>query len=362
MKTRIAALSLAINLANINEIQLLPAGHFRALDGRPSECPEGWYIDANIAGALIAAAEARSTPYVLDYEHQTLRAAKNGQPAPASGWFKKLEWREGEGLFAIGVDWTAVAASWITGKEYRFISPVFLYDTDGRVTTILHAALTNTPALDDMDEVMLAAASLLAVTSTEDSTMDELLEQLRWFLGLPLSATQEDILAELQKLINKIKAADSQAAASGLVWINGLESNIAALTAQVATPDPAIWVSVEVMNEAINQARASGDEQIAQLTLQQSTELIEAALSDGRLLPAQKTWAAALAKSDPAKLREHLDKQPKLAALTQQQTRGLPPTGLPSRSSQEPDTELNPAVLSLMGIDPASIKKESGNV
>jgi phage I-like protein len=42
------------------------------------------------------------------------------------------------------------------------------------------------------------------------------------------------------------------------------------------------------MNQAIEQARASGEEQIAQLTLQQSTELIQAALSDGRLLPAQK--------------------------------------------------------------------------
>jgi phage I-like protein len=30
--------------------------------------------------------------------------------------------------------------------------------------------------------------------------------------------------------------------------------------------------------------------------LQQSTELIQAALSDGRLLPAQKDWANALAK------------------------------------------------------------------
>jgi phage I-like protein len=64
------------------------------------------------------------------------------------------------------------------------------------------------------------------------------------------------------------------------------------------------------------QARASGEEQIAQLTLQQSTELIQAALSDGRLLPAQKDWANALAKSNPDKLRDHLGKQPRVAALT----------------------------------------------
>ncbi|XWJ89582.1 phage protease [Phytobacter ursingii] len=361
MKTRIASLSQAISTASRGVIQLLPAGTFRAGDGRPAECPNGWFIDGSIAASLIAAAEAKQTPYVIDYEHQTLRSAKNGLPAPASGWFGKLEWREGEGLFAVDVEWTDAAAAAIAAGEYRFISPVFLYDTEGRVTTLINAALTNTPALDGMDEAMLAAASLMAATSTEDSTMDELLEQLRWFLGLPLSATEEDILAELQKLINKIKAADSQAAASGIAWINGLESNVAALTAQVATPDPAQWVSVEVMNAAISQARASGEEQIAQLTLQQSTELIEAALSDGRLLPAQKDWANALAKSNPEKLRDHLGKQPRVAALTHQQTGGKPLATMQSRSSQEPDEELNPAVLSIMGIDPATIKEESGN-
>ncbi|MGK3122906.1 phage protease [Candidatus Pantoea formicae] len=357
MKTRIASLSLAINCASHNEIQLLPAGHFRAQDGRPEECPDGWYIDAAIAANLIATADARSTPYSLDYEHQTLRAAKNGQPAPASGWFKQLEWREGEGLFATGVDWTAAAASYIEAKEYRFISPVFLYDKEGRVTSLINAALTNTPALDDMDEVMLAAASLIAATTNEDSMMDELLEQLRWFLGLPLSANQDDILAELQKLINKIKSADTTAAASGIDFIAKLEAGIATLSTQVDNPDPARFVTVETMNDAINQARASGEEQIAQLTLRQSDELITAALSDGRLYPAQKAWATALAKSDPEKLHDYLSKQPKVAALSRTQTLGKEPSGL-SRPSVQDDGDLNPAVLSIMGINPESIKQE----
>ncbi|HFP6343698.1 TPA: phage protease, partial [Klebsiella pneumoniae] len=90
MKTHIASLSQVISAANRGVIQLLPAGTFRAGDGRPAECPDGWFIDATIAASLIAAADARQTPYVIDYEHQTLRSAKNGLPAPASGWFKKL--------------------------------------------------------------------------------------------------------------------------------------------------------------------------------------------------------------------------------------------------------------------------------
>ncbi|HBV4450871.1 TPA: hypothetical protein MDY78_005403, partial [Klebsiella pneumoniae] len=209
-------------------------------------------------------------------------------------------------------------------------------------------------------EAMLAAASLLAINSTEDSTMEDLLEQLRWFLGLPLSSTEADILNELQKLINKIKASDSQAAA-GLAWINGLEASVAALTSQVETPDPARWVSVDVMNQAIEQARASGEEQIAQLTLQQSTDLIQTALSDGRLLPAQKGWAEALAKSSPDKLRDHLSKQPRIAALTTTQTGGRAPAGQLSRTISAPDDELNPAMLSIMGLDPNNFKEESGN-
>lgn len=54
------------------------------------------------------------------------------------------------------------------------------------------------PAVDGMDEVMLAAASLLAVASSpQEDTMDELLERLRWMLNLPVTATAEDIIAEL---------------------------------------------------------------------------------------------------------------------------------------------------------------------
>ena len=62
MKTRIASLSQVINAATRGVIQLLPAGTFRAGDGRPAECPDGWFIDGTIAAALIAAADARQTP------------------------------------------------------------------------------------------------------------------------------------------------------------------------------------------------------------------------------------------------------------------------------------------------------------
>lgn len=105
----------------------------------------------------------------------------------------------------------------IADGSYRFISPVFSYDKSGRVLQLLHAALTNTPAVDGMDEVMLAAASLLAVTSsTQEDTMDELLERLRWMLNLPITATAEDIIAELNKLIDQLTGGEAGTAAASI--------------------------------------------------------------------------------------------------------------------------------------------------
>jgi phage I-like protein len=54
-------------------------------------------------------------------------------------------------------------------RKHRFISPVFSYDKTGQVLELLNAALTNTPAVDGMEEVLLAAASLMAAHLTTES-------------------------------------------------------------------------------------------------------------------------------------------------------------------------------------------------
>lgn len=138
------------------EFRLLPAGLFAAIDGRPHGLP-GWRLTAETALSIIKQAAARVSDFVIDYEHQTLKTGNNGQPNPAAGWFKRLEWREGDGLYVTDARWTERAKAMITAKEYRFISPTFHHDKDGRVLSIINAALTNNPALDGLTE--LAAAS-----------------------------------------------------------------------------------------------------------------------------------------------------------------------------------------------------------
>lgn len=330
--TLFAVAACSMSLTTGNELQLTPAGIFRGMDGRPTDAPH-WYIDAAVAQRLIAAADARQTSYVIDYDHQTLRAKENGQPAPAAGWFKKLEWREGVGLFAVDVEWTDDAKAMIAADKYRYISPVFGYDKDtGTITVLYMAAITNNPAVDDMDQVLLAVASRhftphqsTASLTQEVPSMDELLEQLRWLLNLPVGATAEDILAQLQKLTEAVKqAVPDQAAAASFDLVAHLakqQQAIASLSA--ATPDPAQFVAIGVMQELQTQVAAL----TSQLNTTKLDGLIKQAMEAGKLLPSQEAWAREWGGKDFAALSAYIDVAQPIVALTGMQTGGTPPAG-----------------------------------
>ncbi|MFX2607059.1 phage protease [Enterobacter mori] len=358
MKTRIAALALTIN-STTSEIQLFPAGEFAAVDGRPTDVEGGkWILTAELAAVLVAQVAAANTPFVIDYEHQTLRSAKNGQPAPASGWFSQVEWRDGDGLYAIGVEWTANASTMIAAKEYRFISPVFIYNARGEVCQLLHAALTNTPALDDMDEVILAAASRLASlsTETETTTVDEeqlnyLLSNLRWLLNLPETSTPEEVCAELQKIIDGVSGGQGTAAASVglLTLLTQKDEQIASLSANAY--DPAKHSPIEVVQDLqVRLAEASQNTGAAEIE-----SLVVAALSDGRLLPSQETWARDYGKKDLAGLKTHLEKTPAIAALNRQQSTTIVPPKPEGKTGTDNMTPEQIAICNMFGNDPAEI-------
>lgn len=334
-------------------LKLLPAGNFSARDGRPGNVADAscshWTLTAALAAPLVAEASRRATRYVIDYEHQTLRAADNGKPAPASGWFGTLEWRA-DGLYATDVEWTASAAAMIVAKEYRYLSPVFTYDSQGRVTGLLHVALTNNPALDELPDIGVAALSRLfpaATPSKEDNNMEELAEQLRWLLNLPVGATIDDIKAQLTKLVDKLSAGQGTAAASVNLpaMLAEQQQRIAALSANQA--DPARFVPVDTMRELQNQVAALS----GQLAGRQVDELVVAALSDGRLLPAQEQWARDLGKGNLPALQGYLDTAPKIAALSGTQTGGQAPVA--ANAAELDDTTL--AVCQMFGNDPAAV-------
>lgn len=158
MTSGIATLAQTLTTAS-KEIRILPHGVFRANDGRPQGLA-GWMIDATIAASIVADLSARDD-LVIDYDHQTVLAKQNGQPAPAAGWINNVVWREGQGLFAVGVKWTEKAMQMLAAGEYRYISPVFSFNhVTGQVERLLSVGLTNNPGLSGLTDLAQLAANL----------------------------------------------------------------------------------------------------------------------------------------------------------------------------------------------------------
>lgn len=203
MTSSLATLEQDIHAAS-REFRLIPAGVFRSNDGRPAGLP-GWKIDAQIALQLIAEAAARSA-LVIDYDHQSLRASLNGQPAPAAGWIESLEWREGQGLFVTKATWTDKARAMLTAREYRYISPVFSFcEISGRIERLIGAGLTNTPGLSGLTDLAKVAvnSTQLETTPRESSHSIESFNQAFGPSGIYHPQTPPDRLAELTGNVSK---------------------------------------------------------------------------------------------------------------------------------------------------------------
>jgi len=353
-RTALAALTVEITDRSGKSIQLLPAGEFSARDGRPASIDgctaKSWVCGAAQAQSVIALAAAQANPMVIDYEHQTLNSAQNGQPAPASGWFKNLEWREGEGLFATDVDWTPAAARSIAEKEYRYISPVFEFDPNtGEVQRMHMAALTNNPGLDGMKAVALSAFTF----QPQEPQMNKLLQALLTALGLTEQTPDDQAVAALNAHLALAKSNADQVVALTAERANK-DAQIVALTASAGTPDPARYVPIAVVTGMQTQLAAL----TAQVAGREVDELVTAALANGQLLAPQETWARELGKNNLAALKSFIATAPKIAALSGTQTRGQEPGAGAAGAQQLDATTL--AVCRQMGIDPTAVAKTKG--
>jgi phage I-like protein len=307
----IAVLSLALESDNHGWQQLLPAGHFQAVDGRPFDVPGNhWFIDASVAEQLIALASVRQNDLVIDYEHQTLKAEENGQPAPAAGWFKEMEWREGSGLW-IKPSWTARASEFIRGGEYKYLSAVFPYDkTTGKPIRLHSAGLVNRPGIDGMQAVEALAALAYNPQPQQEQPMNELLKKMLKHIGIDVVDGQEpdeaQVMAALSELVTTAGSAKT------------LASEVAALKANDngGAVDPSKYVPIEVVTALHAQMAVLS----AEGTTNKLDQTIRDALQSSKLLPAMEEWARDLGKKDIAALEAYLDKAQPIAALGQMQT------------------------------------------
>lgn len=162
------------------EIQVIPYGYNKTAKG-DFLCDE--------ASAEMVMSVTQINDMVIDFEHQTL----TGQEAPAAGWIKELINKGKEGIWAV-VEWTEKAKQYISNKEYRYVSPVFLVrQSDKRVMRLFNVALTNQPNIDGMVPL------INKVGGDPGYTPASLHEAMTWVLGLPIDAPADEIAIALRK-------------------------------------------------------------------------------------------------------------------------------------------------------------------
>lgn len=309
-----------------SDVRVVPAGNFRGRDGRPTECPTWTLTDAG-AQAILAARSQTHDKFLFDYNHQTLYVQQTGQKATAAGWGAALEWRPGDGLYAVGTEWTPTAKQEIADKEFRYISPVITYDkTTGEVTGLLMASLVNYAALDNLFDLSAMAALHFLTPTDETNKMDELQEKLICVLNLPASTTAAELSAELDK-IKSLLTAPNGTVAGLAAFIQQSNEKMAALSAQV--PDPAKFMPISVVQELQSQFAALS----AKVAETEIDDLIKNNLNK-LPTPGLQAWAKS---QTVAVLSAYLGNAPEFTALAAMQTGGKAPVteGTAALSAEE---------------------------
>lgn len=274
MKNQIASIVIALNAAGgIPEwLHLLPATRFSGVDGRgPWEAPD--------MPALIAQFNAAGRKLPVDENHSIDLVGKEGKPSPARGWIVELQARE-DGLYG-RVEWTPEGRQLVEGQSYGFISPVFMATKNKphRIVSVARAALTNDPNMP----------FLKSLNSRQEPDM---LELLRKALGLPETATEEEILnavssahaarSNYDKLLTRV---------GGLVSVEGDETAVvtalqsrlsssaggdavASLNSQIATLNS----TVTALNTELSTIKSANAQERA-------VTVIDQAVKDGKVFP-----------------------------------------------------------------------------
>lgn len=243
-------------------VELIPAGQVRGRDGRSwsNSQPQG----------ILDAFASLGMDLPVDLEHATELKAPKGEPAPAAGWVKGLEMRDG----AIWgrVEWNPTGRELISGRQYRYLSPVILYQKDsGLIAGLTSVALTNRPNLN--------LQALNHQTGTIDPKEHPMLKALLAALALPEDATTEQALAKITLLKTDLATAANQMQNPSLEKFVPRSDYDAALTRAANAEQQMDTIKKEQLETAINAA-------------------IETALAEGKITPATVDYHKAQCRQD----------------------------------------------------------------
>jgi len=285
-----------------SSIELIPAGALiQGRDGR------AWKNGNPQKVAL--ASMARLSRLVIDENHATDLSAPKGGASPAMGWITNLRAGDGGSIHA-DVEWTKRGAEAVLNREYSFISPVFLHDAKGEITVVLRAALTNSPNL----QLPALNSEQQNNFSQEEETMNKALCQA---LGLPETATEDEILAAVKILQGKALNAATQPPAQ--------------TRTDTAKVDLAAYAPRADLN-AMEARATSAEKQIAELNAaglkKEAEAAVDEAVKNRKIAPASRDEYLALCSTRDGleKMKNIFSKSPEIISEETQAPQGTPPS------------------------------------
>ncbi|MTI82734.1 MAG: hypothetical protein FH756_02310 [Firmicutes bacterium] len=317
------------------EIQILPYGHVKSKKGK-------FFADEQAFQQIIANFDSEKNDIVIDYEHQTLKDVQ----APAAGWIKSLMNKGREGLWA-QVEWTKRAGEYLANKEYRYLSPVIWVKNSDKRPAIFHsAALTNVPAVDGM-------VPLVNKHNPDEGDEDmEFREMILKALGLPEDATDDQVnhaLEQLKKKDGQPEELDKlQSFKDEVMGVLEMDKKSTADQVKgkiISLKNPAGYVPVE----QFDQLKKRLDEK-------DRDDLVQNAMKNGKIAPAQKEWAEEYALKDPSGFKAFLDQAPVVVPVGTDISGGNPS---PEYKGGEID-EMQLQVNKMLGIDDKEFKEQYG--
>lgn len=285
-------------------IKVAPRGKFTARDGRVFD------VDPELLASRFTA-DAVDLP--VDIDHATVKKAMFGESAPAVGWISKLEARP-DGLYG-KVEWLDEGLRVLSARTHRYVSPTLKHDDKGKAYWLHSAALVAAPAAS-----MPAVASADLTKTLSSSQEPKMLKAIAAALGLTEDASEQSCLSALAQLKSRIDPAVHQEA------LNKVQT---------------LSTELDTIRKADHQAKVDA--------------LIEGALKDKKIAPAQRDQYAALCAT--------ADGLAQVTALLGTMTSVLSASGLDEKKPGDQMSTLSAEdreVMKMLGISEEDYRKANG--
>ena len=232
------------------------------------------------ADAIIKEFSEKGIDLNIDYEHQSLEKKE----APAAGWGKELV-KTSEGLVLKMKEWTSKAKKYIEDKEYRYFSPVVLFDKNLQPSRLFNVALTNTPLMDNIN-ALIASETFNFLNKPTNLKLNKgngkMIQKLMMALGMAVAFSEKPKEEQEAGVMSRVKELlSSQEDVKGFLAMHE-KPDFNSVTGMIQSMIPA-----DKFNELQNK-----------LVKRDAGEALALVMGEGKIADNFKGWALAFAEKD----------------------------------------------------------------